>query len=124
MTTSVRTPATVTRVFLLVLVNNREVVAVANSVIEAAVKVPVHTAPPKTVPWTASREAASLWSGDIDGKRLYLYLTVIFSRVSVKFKILSSHFVLSLHNCFEDKESTVKIPHSQLNLPFFPLGNK
>lgn len=45
-----------------------------NSVTEAAVKVPVHAAPPKTVSWTASREAASLWSGDIDGKRLYLYL--------------------------------------------------
>lgn len=57
----------------MVLVNNREVAAVANSVTEVAVKVPVHAAPPKTVPWTASREAPSLWSGDIDGKRLYLH---------------------------------------------------
>lgn len=39
---------------------------VANSVSEAPVKAPAHSSPPKKGTWAASREAASLWSGDID----------------------------------------------------------
>lgn len=39
------------------------------SVTEVAVKVPAHNVPKKTDTWTTSREAASRWSGDIDGKK-------------------------------------------------------
>lgn len=49
--------------------NNSEVRAVAAGVVEVAVKVPAHTVPTKTDPWKTSREPASLWSGDIDGKK-------------------------------------------------------
>lgn len=49
-------------------VNNNEVRAVAASAVEV-VKVPAHTVPTKTDPWKTSREPASLWSGDIDGKK-------------------------------------------------------
>lgn len=59
--------ATVTSVFL-VLVYSVQAVPVVTSVREAPVQAPARTSPSKKVPWTASREAASLWSGDIDGK--------------------------------------------------------
>lgn len=65
----------VTSVFFLVLVNNSEVAAAAAAaaaaagVTEVAVKAPAHTVPKKKDPWTTGREAASLWAGDIDGKK-------------------------------------------------------
>lgn len=59
-----------TSVFLLVLVYSTRAAPVANSVSEAPVKAPAHSSPPKKGTWAASREAASLWSGDIDGKTL------------------------------------------------------
>lgn len=58
--------------FLLVLVNNREVAAVTAGVTDMAVKVP---AAAKTGPWTTSREPVSLWRSEIDGKNVFsLYL--------------------------------------------------
>lgn len=53
----------------LVLVNNSEVAVVAAGVTEVAVKAPAQTVPKKKDPWTTGREAASLWTGDIDGKK-------------------------------------------------------
>lgn len=41
----------------------------AAGVTEVAVKAPAHTVPKKKDPWTTGREAASLWTGDIDGKK-------------------------------------------------------
>lgn len=42
----------------------------AAAVTDIAVKVPAPTAAPKTGPWTTSREPASLWRGEIDGKNV------------------------------------------------------
>lgn len=42
----------------------------AVSVADVAVKVPAHTVAPKTGPWTTSREPASLWRSEIDGKNV------------------------------------------------------
>lgn len=55
---------------IMVLVYSAQAIPVVNSVSQAPVKTPAHSSPPKKVSWTASREAASLWSGDIDGKML------------------------------------------------------
>lgn len=41
---------------------------VAGGVSDVAVKVPHHTVGPKTGRWTASREPASLWGTELDGK--------------------------------------------------------
>lgn len=65
---SLVTLASVTSAVFLVLANNSEVAAVAASVTEVTVKAPAHTVPKKKDPWTTGREAASLWTGDIDGK--------------------------------------------------------
>ncbi len=59
----------ISSVSVLVLVNSSEVAAVP-VVTDMAVKVPAHSAVPKTGSWTTSREPASLWSGDIDGKNV------------------------------------------------------
>ncbi|XP_026149898.1 protein LYRIC-like isoform X2 [Mastacembelus armatus] len=47
-------------------VNSSEVAAVHAGVSNMAVKVPAVSGPPKTGPWTASREAASLWRAEIE----------------------------------------------------------
>lgn len=60
----------VSSVSLLALVNNSEVAVASAAVTDMAVKVPTHSVVPKTGPWTTSREPASLWGGDIDGKNV------------------------------------------------------
>nr|XP_046256020.1 protein LYRIC-like isoform X2 [Scatophagus argus] len=47
-------------------VNNNEVAAASVGVPDVTVKVPAHTVPKRTDPWTTSREKESLWSGDIN----------------------------------------------------------